>query len=399
VALVVLAGVVGLVAFALVSAFGPNGTATAGPAAGTTTETATEKAATTAPAATTTAEPPEPPRPQRPSDRGKLKLVGTIGGDISPKSVVASGTGLFVAQNMMYHHTVTVYDRSRKLVKTIPDSVRLAEFGFRKYKGETVQGAPVEAAFSPDGRAVYVTNYSMYGPGFGPEGTDVCSPGEYDDSFVYRIDTKSLRIDDAIRVGQVPKYVATTPDGRYVLVTNWCSYDLSVIDATKGRVVETIPLGPYPRGIAVSPDSDVAYVAVMGTTDIAVVDLKSFHVGWIYGVGSGPRHVDISPNGRFLYVTLNGADLVAKVNVERREVVRTVSTGDAPRSMAIAADGRSLFVVNYFSNTVTKLRARDLAVLQTVPTNASPIGITYDADSSTVWVACYSGSIMVFRNR
>ena len=28
----------------------------------------------------------------------------------------------------------------------------------------------------------------------------------------------------------VPKYVAVTPDNRYVLVTNWCSFDLSVID-------------------------------------------------------------------------------------------------------------------------------------------------------------------------
>lgn len=337
-------------------------------------------------------------KPRGPSDRGALKLVATIGGQISPKSVVASGTGLVVAQNMMYNHTVTVYDRSHELLKTIPDTVDLAELGYRRYAGSTYQGAPVEAAFSPDARHVYVTNYSMYGPGFGPEGTDVCGPGQYDDSFVYRIDTETLEIDQAIRVGAVPKYVAVTPDGRYVLVTNWCSYDLSVIDAAKGRVVRTVPLGPYPRGIAVSPGSETAYIAVMGTTDIARVDLATFDVGWIYGVGSGPRHIVISPNGRFLYVTLNGADLVAKLNIDRGAVVRTVATGDAPRSMAIADDGRSLYVVNYNSNTVTKLRARDMEVLQTEATNASPIGVTYDGGSSTVWVACYSGSIMVFRN-
>ncbi len=339
------------------------------------------------------------PKRAKPSDRGELALRETIGGEISPKSVVASGTGRFVAQNMMYRHTVTVYDRSGKLVATIPDTVRLGKLGYPKYAGATYQGAPVEAAFTPDGAYAYVSNYSMYGPGFGPEGSDVCGPGQYDDSFVYRIDMASLEIDQAIRVGAVPKFVAVTPDGSRVLVTNWCSYTMSVIDVEKGRVVETVPLGAYPRGIAVDSSSRTAYVAVMGSTDIATVDLRSFAVDWIYGVGSGPRHLNISPNDRFLYVTLNGSDYVAKINVERGVVVNSVSTGDAPRSMAIADDGKSLYVVNYYSNTVSKVRARDLKVLRAEPTNASPIGVAYDAESSTVWVACYSGSIMVFENR
>ena len=89
------------------------------------------------------------------------------------------------------------------------------------------RGAPVEAAFSTDGREVYVSNYSMYGAGFGPEGSDTCSPSSgYDDSFVYRVDVQRLVVDQVIKVGPVPKYVATTPDSRYVLVTNWCGYDL-----------------------------------------------------------------------------------------------------------------------------------------------------------------------------
>ena len=32
-----------------------------------------------------------------------------------------------------------------------------------------------------------------------------------------------MAVDQVIQVGLVPKYVATTPDGRYVLVSNWCS--------------------------------------------------------------------------------------------------------------------------------------------------------------------------------
>ena len=148
-------------------------------------------------------------RRTKPSDRTMLVLRETLGGEFSPKSVASSGTGLVFAQNMMYRHSVTVYDsRTLELAKTISDTVRLAEFGYERFQG-TSQGAPVEAAFSPDGRYAYLSNYSMYGEGFGPEGVDSCTPASgYDRSFVYRISLETLEIDDAYRVGAVPKVVA-----------------------------------------------------------------------------------------------------------------------------------------------------------------------------------------------
>jgi hypothetical protein len=39
-----------------------------------------------------------------------------------------------------------------------------------------------------------------------------------------------------------------------------------------------------------------------------------------------------------------------------------------------------------------------MRVVQTVPTNSHPIGITYDGERRRLWVACYTGSIMIFRD-
>lgn len=327
-----------------------------------------------------------------------MALLDTIRGEISPKSVEASGDGLFIAQNMMYRHSVTVYNRSRELVATVPDQVDLGALGGPPGAG-LARGAPVEAAFAPGGRYAYVSNYSMYGPGFGAEGTDTCSPSSpIEGSFLYRLDTASLRFDRVAEVGQVPKYVAATPDGSTVLVSNWCSYDLSVVDTSEFRELRRVELGAYPRGIVVTPDSSTAYVAVMGSTRIAVVDLASFAVSWITGVGSGPRHLVLSPDGRLLYATLNGDGRVVKIDTATRRVVGRISTGAAPRSMTIAEDGGALYVVNNASNTVAKVRTDDMTVVQTVDTAAQPIGIAYDVHDrvARVWVACYSGSIMVF---
>lgn len=328
----------------------------------------------------------------------EMKLVKTISGKISPKSIVYSGDGLFFAQNMMYSHTVTVYDRNFNLVKTIPDTIKLANYGFSKFKGN-YQGAPVEAAFSTDGKYAYVSNYQMYGAGFDNPGSDRCSPGgKHDESFMYRINTQTLKIDKVIEVGAVPKFNAVSPDNRLILASNWCSWDLSVIDANKNREIERVKLGAYPRGIAVTPDSKIAYVAVMGSSNIARVSLQNYSVKWLRNIGNAPRHLTIDPNGKYLYATLNGEGNVAKIDIGTGKVVDKVTTGEAPRSMTISDDGKHIYVVNYFSNTVSKVRTSDMKVRDTVRVNSSPIGITYDPQTDRVWVACYSGSIMVFQD-
>ena len=88
--------------------------------------TATPTAAPTAsPTPTRARSPPTPTRPHRPrrrpprppplSDTLRLVRLAVIRGSISPKSVVATQTGLFFAQNMMYRHTMTVYNRKGTL--------------------------------------------------------------------------------------------------------------------------------------------------------------------------------------------------------------------------------------------------------------------------------------------
>jgi YVTN family beta-propeller protein len=263
----------------------------------------------------------------------------------------------------------------------------------------------VEAAFTPDARYVYVSNYSMYGPGQGPEGSDTCTPASAaaagdTPSYVYRVDTRTLAVDQVIQVGLVPKYVAVTPDGKYVLVTDWCSWDLRIIDAAQGKVVATLPMnGSYPRGIAVSPDSSTAYIAVMGSDDVEKVDLRTLSVEGSFVVGENPRHLVMDPAGAYLYASLNSPGEVVKVDLADDTVVGTAHTGEDCRSLAISTDGRSLYVVNYTSDTISKLRASDLSVLQTIPTGVHPIGITYDATTGDVWVAVYTGQILVFADR
>lgn len=328
----------------------------------------------------------------------KMKLIKTINGSISPKSVRSSGDGLVSAHNMMYRHSVTIYDsKTFELIKTIPDSVSLKDFGYSK-SASNFKGAPVEGSYSPDGKYLYVTNYAMYGPGFNKEGHDTCSPASgYDTSFVYRINRSNYQIDSIYPVGSVPKVVEVTPDNKYVLVTNWCSYTLTVISINSQKVVKTIKIGRYPRGIAVSKDSKKAYVAEMGGSRIHVINLEDFTVSYI-PIGSNPRAIVLSPDNTKMYVTMNLSGKVASWDLVTNKPGKTVKTGNAARSLAISSDGTALFVVNFTSDTISKVRTSDMKVLQTLSACNEPIGITYDEPTGNTWVACYKGQIKIYSN-
>jgi YVTN family beta-propeller protein len=329
----------------------------------------------------------------------KMSLVKTITGNISPKSVRSSGSGLVSAHNMMYRHSVTIYDANTfELVSTVPDSVQLSKYGYSKYSS-IYKGSPVEGAYSPDGKYLYVTNYAMYGKGFNREGHDICSPASgYDTSFLYRVNLAKYEIDNVYPVGSVPKVVEVTPDNKFVLVSNWCSYDLTVISIASQKVVKTIKIGRYPRGIAVSNDSKFAYVAEMGGNQIHVINLEDFSKTYI-PIGSNPRAIVLSPDNSMMYVTMNLSGKVASWDLINNKAGKSVKTGKAARSLAISSDGTALFVVNFVSNTISKVRTSDMKVFQSIKACNEPIGITYDSPTSRTWVACYGGAIKIYDNR
>lgn len=333
------------------------------------------------------------------SDTKKMVLVKTITGSIQPKSVLASPNGLVSAHNMMYKHSVTFYDSNTfELKATVSDRVDLTALGFSGYTG-THQGAPVEGAYSPDGKYLYVTNYAMYGKGFNHEGHDVCSPSSgYDSSFLYRINLETFTIDAAYKVGIVPKVVKVTPDNKYILVSHWCSYDLQIISVATQKIVKKIKIGAYPRGITVSNDSAFAYVAQMGGAVIHQIDLKTFADKTI-PIGPNPRALVFSPDQKIIYATLNASGKVVALDLALNKVVKTVATGKATRSLDISTDGTALFVVNFNSATLSKIRTSDFKVLQTVKVCPDPIGVTYEPINDRTWVACYKGSIKVFDNK
>ncbi|WP_265444710.1 YncE family protein [Flexivirga meconopsidis] len=339
---------------------------------------------------------PKSPAQDGPSSGTALQRIDRFTGGITPKSVDASQHGLVIANNMMYSHTVALYDsRSRKLLKKLPDSVDLAKFGISGHPGIS-KGSPVEAAWTKDGKYAYVSQYTMYGTGFGKEGFDDCtSDSGVGSSYLYRFNAEKMDWDQVIPVGAVPKYVAITPDQSKVLVSNWCDFTISVVDRASAKQTKVIKIGQQPRGIVVMPDNRTAYVAAMYGNKVVKVDLQTGTTKVIKEVNR-PRHLVLSPDSKYLYLAASGTNSVYKIDTSNDQTVSQVVSGPEPRSMTISQDGTALYTVNYLGASMSKISTADMKVTQRVETDQSPIGITYDDTTRQVWVACYGGSMIVF---
>jgi len=323
--------------------------------------------------------------------------VHEIRGSIAPKSIVSSSTGLFAAQNMMYKHTVTIYNSSGELLATIKDNVNLKVYGYSDYNDDTYLGGPVEACFSNKGKFLWVSNYSMIGTEFINEGCDACMGSIYDPSFVYKINTTTFKIENVIKVGSVPKYLAINELIDIMVVSNWTSSDVSIIDLRTEKEIKRIKVGKHPRGIVITKNGQFAYVTIMGSTKIAVINLETNQVNYIYNVGKSPRHLVLDEKEDFLYCSTNSDNQLVKINLKTKNIIKC-KTKAGPRTMILSANDKYIYVVNYFSDSFQKIDVETMQVIETIKTGHHPIGITINKQTSEIWVSCYEGKIQIFKD-
>lgn len=143
--------------------------------------------------------------------------------------------------------------------------------------------SPIEMAFSPDGRLLYV----------------VCQ----DSDEVRVVDAQSSKVVVTIPVGRAPRGIALSPDGSRLYITNAWSDTVSVIDASRREVVQTLPTGFEPSGVVIDRAGETLYVANRLSNDISLIDLKTGQEIKRLLAGRGASYLASSPDGKWIYCT------------------------------------------------------------------------------------------------
>ena len=125
---------------------------------------------------------------------------------------------------------------------------------------------------------------------------------------------------------------------------------------------------------------------------------KDNSISWLPEVGNTPYHLTLAPSGRFLYASLNRPGQVVKIDLVKWEIASTISTGEGSRGMDISPDGQILYVANYNENTLSKIYTKSFEIVETLKTNEKPVDVCMDIENHHIWVACYTGTIMIFKD-
>ncbi len=112
--------------------------------------------------------------------------------------------------------------------------------------------------------------------------------------------------------GQIPRGIAVTHDGKFLLTANQASGDLSVLDRATGTLRVRIPIGPSAE--MVRTQGDTAFVTYEppadkgGLAHVAIVDLDRLAVTASLPSGHETEGIESSTDGKSLLVANEGDD-------------------------------------------------------------------------------------------
>ncbi len=208
-----------------------------------------------------------------------------------------------------------------------------------------------------------------------------------------------------IKTGKTPKIISKTADNKYLLVSNWHSYNVSVLEINKdqypfAKVISTVPVSSIPRGIAVDDKTNRTYVAIMGGASITVINNTVWMKETDIQVESNPRHIVMDTSGH-IFVSYNRLAKVACIDAETGKTLFTAPTHAQPRTIILSKNHKFLFVTCYSSDFVEvfKINNAGFTKIASLPCKGHPVGVDVFEDNTKLeaWVCSYSnGSISVF---
>lgn len=221
--------------------------------------------------------------------------------------------------------------------------------------------------------------------------------------FALFFDTATNNLIKKVEVGGHPAHIVFTQDGKYVLVTNNESNNVTVIDAKSYNVVQNIPTGKGPHGFRISQDSKTAYIANMGEDTVSVIDITALKETKKINVGKTPVTTGITKDGKTLVVTLNAENMLAIVDLVTDKIEK-ISVGQGPAQVFIQKDDKFALVANQGteeqpSNTMSKIDLASKKVVVTIEAGKGAHGVVTSDDNKFIYVTnMYENTVSVIDN-
>jgi DNA-binding beta-propeller fold protein YncE len=321
-------------------------------------------------------------------------LTATVHGQAPARRAALTGTVVAVNQQS---DTVTLID-----LKTMT-----------AYRHVAVVGGPHEAAVSPDGRTVVVTNYNKQGAGQQKTLSVLALPsgdtqktidlGEYRAPHDVRwvdasrvvvtseanqalllVNVTSGAIEKVFRTeAGVSHMLALSTDRTRLYSSNMRDGSVSAFDFQTGQKIKDVKTGKECEGVGVTPDGRWVWAGNRAEDTISIIDTTSLEVVKRLNSPGFPYRVQFTPDGtRALIPHANASSLVV-ADVATQTLAKSIPLGmtkvDKPSTAGVFAhpDNRHAFVTVRNDNSMLVLDLTTGETLGRVEVQSSPDGVTY----------------------
>lgn len=247
-----------------------------------------------------------------------------------PNEIDVTSDGRFVYLPILGHGVYEVFDTAEEEIVA-----RIA-----------TNGLPHNVVISPDDRYAYLSPMDR-GNAPAEKASEAGFPTTLNDR-IYVVDTSTHEVVDTIVVGDAPRPIAISPDGKRLYVNRDGLQGLVVLDLVEREKIAEVKYDLTPEERAV-PSRSHGIIATLDNKEVWTSDVNHGLL-FVFDVTQNPPKqvarldngspvywMTISPDGETIYVSSAESDIVNAFDVDSREKVATIQLeeGKSPKRMLV----------------------------------------------------------------
>jgi len=194
---------------------------------------------------------------------------------------------------------------------------------------------------------------------------------------VYLVDAFTLQVMDTVEVGDGPVDAVYSPTWDLAFVVNLYDNSVSVIDFSLSPpdADTTIEVGLRPTGIAIDDGMGWLYVTNGGSTELSIIKIETMAIEQTMLIGTGAGDVALDPYGRRLFISMTETNEVLCADPYTGVTIYSVRLPGRPGALLFDPDEKNLYAAVPARSTVVVIDAITREVENWIETGEMPVSI------------------------
>jgi YVTN family beta-propeller protein len=188
-----------------------------------------------------------------------------------------------------------------------------------------------------------------------------------------------------LKMGDAPRELALSPDGKLLLTVNPGSNTVSVVDPLSFWEMSRISVGDKPTSILIDPNGVRAYVFNSLSQNISVIDIASRSVAALTASEPGVSRGQFDRNGDTLYTIHELSSYIRLVNPFSFALIKRYRVGLGMSFIKVDTLNNLIYTGRKNGPDVEVYEPTTFIPISTIPTDGGPVYMTIDGELNNLY--------------